>query len=63
MSAAGSLSFPARIKVRVPIDKSRLPGGVQVPVQVTVLPDNAGPTVVLGTSDDTIVWMVITGTR
>ncbi len=54
--------FPATIKVRVPIDKPRLDPGESVPVEVTVLADNAPvPVIVEGTSDMTALDITITG--
>ena len=56
-----SKTFPTEIRVKVPIDKGLLGSGVTVPVQVEVIPDNALPVVVLGTSDLTMVKTTITG--
>ncbi len=54
--------FPATIKVRVPIDKPKLEAGEVVPVEVSVLADNALlPVIVEGTSDMTEVELTITG--
>lgn len=54
-------TFPAEVRVRVPIDESRLPSGKSIPVRVEVIPDNAGPVVVQGTSDATRVTLPIAG--
>lgn len=54
--------FPATIKVRMPVDKSRLAPGERVPVEVTILADNAPvPVIVEGTSDMTELEVTVTG--
>ena len=54
--------FPTTVRVRVPIDKTRLRAGEVVPVQVTVLPSNAPlPVIVQGTSDLTKVELTVRG--
>ncbi len=54
--------FPTTVKVRVPIEKSKLSPGEHVPVEVTVLPHNAPvPVVVEGTSDSTVVELTVSG--
>ncbi len=53
--------IPTKITVRVPIDGSQLATDEVVPVQVTVMPDNAAPVTVEGTSDVTKVQLTIVG--
>ena len=54
--------FQTRIKVTVPIDKTRLPVGAVVPAELTVLPLNQlQPVIVMGTSDLTTTTLWITG--
>lgn len=54
-------TFATYIRVQVPIDRTGLASGEVVPVQVEVIPDNAKPVVVSGTSDSTQVYLAITG--
>ncbi len=53
--------FQADIMVEVPVDSSQLAPGEVVPVEVTVLPDNALPVTIEGTSNKTKVELMITG--
>jgi hypothetical protein len=54
-------SFPVRIDVSIPIDKSQLAPDEVVPVELTVLPANADPVTVNGTSDLTRMRLSIQG--
>lgn len=54
-------SFTAEIRVRVPVDESRLGVAEVVPVKVTIIPDNAQTVVVVGTSKDTTAKLLIKG--
>ncbi len=56
-TASSSTSFSTRIRVSVPLSVA-----TAVPVQVTVIPDNAPPVVVLGTSDGVVVELLLTKT-
>jgi hypothetical protein len=54
-------AFPTEIRVRVPIDGSRLAPGEVVPVQVEIIPDNAPAVSVLGTSNETTAKLIVIG--
>ncbi len=54
-------TFTTRIWVHVPIDRSSLADTEVVPVEVTIIPDNAPPVVVSGTSNGTSVQLSIRG--
>lgn len=59
--AVKNKTFTTEIRVRVPLDGSRLTAGEVVPVQVEVIPDNAPSIVARGTSNLTQVKLSITG--
>ena len=63
MNPSAAAPVLVTVAVRVPLDRSRLPGGIEVPARVTVLPDNAGPTVGIGTHQSTVVSTMVRGTR
>lgn len=54
-------TFPTEVRVRVPIDWSQLESDKPIPVQVEVIPENAGAVVVRGTSDLTRVTLPVSG--
>lgn len=60
-STVTNKQFPTNVRVQVPIDKSKLAEGEVVPMQVTVIPDNAATVVRTGTSDLTTVNLTIIG--
>jgi hypothetical protein len=51
--------IPTRVTVSVPIDPSLLPPDTVVPVEATVMPDNALPVVAEGTSERTVVDLTV----
>jgi hypothetical protein len=56
--------FPVQIKISVPIDGLLLPvGGLPVPVEVTVIPDNGPPIVYYGTHLDASRVMIFRGSQ
>ena len=63
MNSSAAAPVLVTVVVRVPIDRSRLPGGIEVPARVTVDPDNADATVGVGTHQRIIVSTMIRGTR
>lgn len=54
-------TFTMRIRVQVPIDRSSLAETDVIPVEVTVIPDNASAVVVYGTADGTTAELPIKG--
>ena len=57
----GNRTLPARIKVKVPVDRSELPKGVRhVPVQVEIIPEKDSMVVIEGTSERTEIDLPIT---
>ena len=60
-SVAKGNQFPTTITVKVPIDESQLEAEDVVPVRLTVMPDNALPVTVEGTSASTSVKLSVTG--
>jgi hypothetical protein len=53
--------IPTRVVVQVPIEKSLLSPGEEVPVELTVFPLNGEPVVVRGTSGRTVIDLTILG--
>ena len=54
-------TFPVEVRVSVPIDRTGLATRDDVPLQVTVMPDNQVPTTVVGTTTLTIVALTVDG--
>ena len=54
-------TFTTRIQVQVPIERSSLAETDVIPVEVTVIPDNASAVIVYGTTEGTTVELPIKG--
>jgi hypothetical protein len=54
-------TFPVEVRVSVPIDRTGLATRDDVPLQVTVMPDNHLPTTAVGTTTMTIVTVTVDG--
>lgn len=54
-------TFPVEVRVTVPVDRSNLAPDEVVPLEVTVMPDNTLPITVVGTAEETVVDLTVTG--